>query len=72
MNSIPDCVAYPLEQAQQRLGQAGLSAVTRDVTPSDASSRYTQLRVIRQTCAPDGTVHLTVAAFIPQPRAEIS
>ncbi len=67
MNSIPECVAYPLEQAQQRLQQAGLSAVVTDVTPSNASSRYTQMRVIKQTCAADGLVHLTVAAFIPQP-----
>ncbi len=72
MNSIPDCVAYPLEQARQCLKQAGLPALITDVTPSDASSPYTQLRVIKQTCAPDGTVHLTVAAFIPQPRAEIA
>ncbi len=70
MRSTPDCVACPVDEAVQRLAEAGLSAVITDVTPGDADRRYVQLRVIRQQAEAEGTIHLTVAAFIPSPVGE--
>ncbi|NLJ34971.1 MAG: GIY-YIG nuclease family protein [candidate division WS1 bacterium] len=59
-------LAWPLERAQKYVQQMGCPLCVHDVTPAQADGRYSEHRVIRQATGTDGTVHLTVAAFIPQ------
>ncbi len=70
MRSVPDCLGVGLEQAEQRLGEAGLSVVLEDITPARAPAGYQDLRVVRQRSIDEQTVQLTVAAFMCGPSPE--